>query len=472
MQFNSVEYFLFLIPVFTCYWWFNQKSLNLRNALIVIVSYTFYAFWDWRFLSLLIISSFSDYFIGRLFERKPNRKKILLFASMVINLGILGFFKYYDFFVDSFVAAFQEFGIHLHVETLRIILPVGISFYTFQTMSYTIDIYRGNLKPTKNIFAFFAFVSFFPQLVAGPIERASKLLPQFEKRVAFNNDFAKSGLRLILWGLLQKVVLADMCAREANYIFANYAELDGGTLLLGSFFFAFQIYGDFAGYSNIAIGTARLFGINLMKNFNIPYIAVNLEDFWRRWHISLSSWFRDYLYIPLGGSRNKLSRTLINISIVFIVSGFWHGAKWTFILWGTWHALFYIPVILRKRLFKKDKENSGNRAVSIIYWGLTFFIVCIGWVFFRAENVTIAFDYIGRILSDPLSSPGDPGITKLPVLIAGLFFLVEFIFRKKESPLDSLFALPRALRWTTYYVLILLMVFIGSEPQTFIYFQF
>lgn len=476
MQFNSVEYFFFLIPIFIVFWFFNRRNLNMRNLCIVLASYTFYGFWDWRFLGLLVFSSFCDFLIGRQFLRFPNRKKMLLSLSIIINLGVLFFFKYFDFFVQSFVDLFYQFGVNLHVETLNIILPVGISFYTFQTLSYTIDIYRGNLKPTKNILSFFAFVSFFPQLVAGPIERASKLLPQFEELKKFDITKAKSGLRLILWGLVQKVVIADMCAQDANLIFNNYSEMNGATLFLGAVLFAFQIYGDFAGYSNMAIGTARLFNIDLMQNFNRPYLSIGLEDFWRRWHISLSSWFRDYLYIPLGGSRRKVARVLLNISIVFLVSGLWHGAKLTFVIWGAIHAIFYLPALIAKHGYKSRKinpfETIGSKIPKVIKWGGTFFVVCVAWVYFRSENIQEANEYVSLMFSDLLSYPGYPGLGKLAISLIGIFFVLEWVTKKFENPLNVLLPIPRWSRWVIYYGLIILIVYIGSPAQTFIYFQF
>jgi len=329
MLFNSIDFAIFLPIVFVLYWFVINKNLKWQNAFIVVASYVFYGWWDWRFLSLITFSIVVDYFIGVFLGKEENqrKRKLLLWISICVNLGFLGFFKYYNFFVDNFVAAFSFFGMDIKAQSLNIILPVGISFYTFQALSYTIDVYKRRLEPTKDFIAFAAFVSFFPQLVAGPIERATNLLPQFYKKRTFDYSKAVDGLRQILWGLFKKVVIADNCAQFANQIFNNSADMNGSTLLLGVLFFTFQIYGDFSGYSDIAIGTARLFGFDLMRNFNFPYFSRDIAEFWRRWHISLSTWFRDYLYIPLGGSHGGTWTKIRNTFIIFIVSGFWHGAK-------------------------------------------------------------------------------------------------------------------------------------------------
>ncbi len=326
MLFNSIDFAIFLPIVFILYWFVTNKNLRLQNALIVVSSYVFYGWWDWRFLSLIFFSTIVDYTIGIQLkkEERQKRRKYLLWTSILINLGFLGFFKYYNFFLDNFISAFSFFGSEISASSLNIILPVGISFYTFQTLSYTIDVYRRKLEPTKDFIAFSAFVSFFPQLVAGPIERATHLLPQFYTKRTFDYTLAVNGMRQILWGLFKKIVIADNCAEYANMIFNNSADYSGSTLVLGALFFTFQIYCDFSGYSDIAIGTSRLFGFDLMRNFNFPYFSRDIAEFWRRWHISLSTWFRDYVYIPLGGSRGGLWMKIRNTFIIFIVSGFWH----------------------------------------------------------------------------------------------------------------------------------------------------
>ena len=332
MLFNSIDFAVFLPIVFIFYWWVTAKNLKLQNGLIVVSSLIFYGWWDWRFLSLLLFSSFVDYGIGLALknENRAQKRKFLLCVSLFLNLGLLSFFKYFNFFIANFKSAFTFFGHSLDVPSLNIILPVGISFYTFQTLSYGIDVYRRKLEPTRDIVAFLAFVSFFPQLVAGPIERATHLLPQFYSKRVFNYDKAVDGLRLILWGFFKKIVIADNAALYVNDIFTNYTQYSGGTLILGAVLFAFQIYGDFSGYSDIAIGLARLFGFDLMRNFKYPYFSKNIAEFWKKWHISLTTWFRDYLYLPLGGNRGSLFFKIRNVFIVFLVSGFWHGAKWTF----------------------------------------------------------------------------------------------------------------------------------------------
>jgi D-alanyl-lipoteichoic acid acyltransferase DltB (MBOAT superfamily) len=349
MLFNSLDFAVFLPAVFILYWILNSKNVNFQNGLIVIASYVFYGWWDWRFLMLIIFSTVVDYTLG-LWIHKSNdesKRKYFLYASLLINLGLLGFFKYYNFFIQNFVDAFTFFGNPISSSSLNIILPVGISFYTFQTLSYTIDVYRRKLEPTSSFISFAAFVSFFPQLVAGPIERATNLLPQFYTKRKFDLEQAKIGVRQIVWGLFKKVVIADTCAQYANQIFDNSANHDGFTLLMGAVAFTFQIYGDFSGYSDIAIGTARLFNFKLMENFRYPYFSRDIAEFWRRWHISLSTWFRDYLYIPLGGSRVSRSKVIRNVFIIFVVSGFWHGANWTYIFWGFLNALYFLPSLLR-----------------------------------------------------------------------------------------------------------------------------
>ena len=357
MLFNSLEFLLFLPTVFVLYWFVFKNQLRAQNILLLVASYVFYGWWDWRFLSLIIASTFLDYFVALALQKNDSslKRKYLLGLSLLGNLGMLGFFKYYNFFVESWVEAWANLGITMEVSTLKIILPVGISFYTFQTLSYTIDVYRKEMQPTKNFIDFAAFVTFFPQLVAGPIERASHLLPQFYKKRLFSYDLAVSGIHLILWGLFKKVVIADSCAIYVNEIFGNYDKLDSLTLLLGSVYFAFQIYGDFSGYSDMAIGFARLFGFNLMLNFNYPYFSRDIAEFWRRWHISLSTWFRDYIYIPLGGSQVGLWFQVRNTFIIFLVSGFWHGANWTFLVWGFLNALYFLPLLLRG----KNRKHIG-----------------------------------------------------------------------------------------------------------------
>jgi len=390
----------------------------------------------------------------------------------------LGVFKYYNFFAQSFTDAFTFFGARINPSRLNIILPVGISFYTFQTLSYSIDVYKRKLEPTKNIVAFFAFVSFFPQLVAGPIERATNLLPQFYKKRIFDASKATDGMRQILWGLFKKIVIADNAAIYVNDIFNNYGNYSGSTLLLGAVFFAFQIYGDFSGYSDIAIGTARLFGFNLMQNFAFPYFSRDIAEFWRRWHISLSSWFRDYVYIPLGGSRGRAWMKIRNIFVIFIVSGFWHGANWTFIIWGALNAIYFLPLmLLKKNRINTDVIAKGALFPSIkelFQIGITFFITVIAWVFFRADSLQHAFLYLNNIFSKSIFSIPEIHPMKYLVLVI-VFVIVEWLQRDKQHALylDNInVKIPKFIRWGIYYSIIFIIIWFGGKQQEFIYFQF
>lgn len=478
MFFNSLDFAIFLPVVFIIYWFIFNKNLKLQNFLIVVGSYIFYGWWDWKFLSLILFSTVVDYTIGVQLKKakKENKRKILLWISILINLGFLGFFKYYNFFVQNFIDAFSLFGAKINTGLLNIILPVGISFYTFQTLSYTIDVYKKKLEPTKDFIAFAAFVSFFPQLVAGPIERASHLLPQFYSKRKFEYSKAVDGLRQILWGLFKKVVIADNCAEYANIIFNNSDDYSGSTLVLGALFFTFQIYGDFSGYSDIAIGVSRLFGFDLMKNFAFPYFSRDIAEFWRRWHISLSTWFRDYLYIPLGGSKGGLEMKVRNTFIIFLVSGFWHGANWTFIVWGGLNALYFLPLLLSN----KNRNNlDGIVAKGKFFPPLkdffnitgTFILTVFAWIFFRANNITHAFDYIGDIFSVSLFSL--PKVLPFKVLMLMLIFiLIEWIGREGEFALSKIDRFNKLIRWVVYLVVtVSIFTFTGSN-QEFIYFQF
>ncbi len=480
MSFNSLEFAIFLPIVFLLYWFVAKNKLKLQNFLILVASYVFYGWWDYRFLSLIIVSSVVDYLVSKgLATQKIQRKRLLLLLiSICTNLILLGFFKYYNFFVSNFVGAFSSIGISLNIHTLKIILPVGISFYTFQTLSYTIDVYRKKLEPTKDIIAFFAFVSFFPQLVAGPIERATNLLPQFFKNRNFDYDNAADGMRQILWGLFKKIVIADNCAIYANKIFADYHLYSGSTLLLGVIFFAFQIYADFSGYTDIAIGTARLFGFSLMRNFAYPYFSRDIAEFWRRWHISLSTWFRDYVYIPLGGNKGNNWKKIRNIFVVFVVSGFWHGANWTFIAWGFLNACYFLPLML----LKKNRTHLDLPAENRLFPGfkeamqisITFLLTLLAWVFFRAESIQKAFSYIGGIFSSSFFSKPEIFPKKL-IFVVFLFITFEWFQRDKEHALQFRnIKIPQYLKWSFYYAVILFIYFFGNftSHYEFIYFQF
>ena len=484
MLFNSFDFAVFLPIVFLFYWAFTNRNLKLQNFLLVAASYVFYGWWDWKFLSLIFFSTLVDYSVGWKLKTENNkvRRKLLLWISILVNLGFLGFFKYFNFFLDNFKTAFSFFGAEIHASSLNIILPVGISFYTFQTLSYTIDVYKRKLEPTRDFIAFSAFVSFFPQLVAGPIERATNFLPQFYKKRVFDYSKAVDGMRQILWGLFKKMVIADNCAIFANQIFNNSDDFNGSTLFLGVMFFTFQIYADFSGYSDIALGTARLFGFNLKQNFAYPYFSRNFKEAWRRWHISLTTWFRDYLFIPLVKSYPINSFTkVINVFILFIVIGFWHGANWTFILCGALHALYYIPT-----LFSKNKQSGLN----VIAQGklvpdfkefrsmmITFSLTSFSMIMFRAENTGHAFRYISGLVSTSLFDlPEFTGMRRalLTIILTGVFVLIEWVGRERQYAISHLGQnWNRLLRWSFYSLIIFLIgMFKPSIESPFIYFQF
>lgn len=482
MLFNSIDFAIFLPIVFILYWFVTNKNLKLQNFLIVAASYLFYGWWDERFLSLILFSTIVDYSIGLGLSKQESHKtrKILLWTSILVNLGFLGFFKYYNFFLDNFITAFSFFGTKIQANTLNIILPVGISFYTFQTLSYTIDVYKRKLEPTKDFIAFSAFVSFFPQLVAGPIERATNLLPQFYNKRSFDYLKAVDGMRQILWGLFKKIVIADNCAEFANQIFNNSADMNGSTLVLGALFFTFQIYGDFSGYSDIAIGTSRLFGFDLMRNFNFPYFSRDIAEFWRRWHISLSTWFRDYLYIPLGGSRGGTLMKVRNTFIIFIVSGFWHGANWTFIVWGALNAIYFLPLLLTNNnrnnleIVAQGKYLPSIKELLLIL--ITFGLTVFAWIFFRAENIGHAFSYISEILSMSLfeiPNFSDMRSALTTIVLTVVFVFIEWLGREQQFAIQNLgVKLNRPLRYAMYYAIIIAIFWFGGKEQQFIYFQF
>jgi D-alanyl-lipoteichoic acid acyltransferase DltB (MBOAT superfamily) len=436
----------------------------------------FYGWWDWRFLTLIAFSSLVDYNIGLQLDKTKvvKKRKLLLYTSILVNLGFLGFFKYCNFFIDNFKLVFESIGIHMEVSSLQVVLPVGISFYTFQTMSYTIDVYREKLEPTKNAIQFFAYVSFFPQLVAGPIERAKNLLPQFKEKKTFNYDLASDGMRQILWGLFKKMVIADNCAVYVNQIFDTPQDYNSVTLILGAILFAFQIYGDFSGYSDIAIGTAKLFGFNLMQNFANPYFSRDIAEFWRRWHISLSTWFRDYLYIPLGGSKGGQWMKIRNTFIIFLVSGFWHGANWTFVIWGFLNALFFLPLLLTNNnrnhidVVAVDKYLPNVKEFFQILF--TFVLVCFAWIFFRADSLSHSLEYISLMLSGNIGEFTTPFV--LLVLIVFLIS-IEWLGRRQSHSLQNIIMYPVFLRRLFYvFILFLIILFMPNEANSFIYFQF
>lgn len=482
MLFNSLSFAIFLPVVFLLYWFVAKKSLKLQNILLLIASYFFYACWDWRFLFLLVFSTLLDYYTGiKMSDTKnQNIKKFWFWFSISVNLGFLGVFKYYNFFAASFADAVSNFGLTISPWTLKVILPVGISFYTFHGLSYVIDIYKGRIKAEKNFVDYSVFVSFFPLLVAGPIERATHLLPQIKKERNFDYLKAVDGLKQILWGLFKKVVIADQCAEYANIIFNGSTDYSGSTLLLGAIFFTFQIYGDFSGYSDIAIGTARLFGIDLLRNFAFPYFSRDIAEFWRRWHISLSTWFRDYLYIPLGGSKGGNWMKVRNTFIIFLVSGFWHGANWTFIIWGFLNALYIMPSII----FNTNRTNLDIVAQGkyfptvkeLLSMLLTFSLTVFAWIFFRAENLTHAWGIISKIFSKSLFLHPNfhkDDVVKPLMMILIVFMLIEWLGREEQYAIARLgVKLPRAVRWGLYYLIVIAIFWFGDNEQQFIYFQF
>ena len=509
MLFNSFEFALFLPIVFLLYWFIFDYAMRgckcqllWQNLLIVVASYVFYGWWDWRFLILIAITTILSFLSGIGIEKAPTQrgKKAVMIANIVVNLGILGIYKYYDFFATQFA---ELFGIKSDFLLLHLILPVGISFYTFQALSYSIDVYRKQLEPTHDIISFTAFLSFFPQLVAGPIERATNLLPQFQKKRTFDYAQAVDGMRQILWGLFKKIVVADNCATYVDQVFADLGSHSGSTLLLAAILFTFQIYGDFSGYSDIAIGTAKLFGIKLMRNFNVPYFSRDIAEFWRRWHISLTTWFRDYVYIPLGGSRPDISKphrlfasspaaytkciAVRNTFIIFLLSGFWHGANWTFLLWGAYHALLFVPLLL----MNKNRRYRDTVATTTLPDGttktklfpslkeslqilITFALVVFGWIIFRATGMNTLTSWIMGIFDSSLFTipwlMNRQFYTPLAVAIF-LMLLVEWINRKQEHGFDKLPNSP-IVRTIIYYVVFMFIFLHSGSNETFIYFQF
>jgi len=473
---NSIEFLIFLPIVLILYWFVLNKNLKIQNLIILLSSYFFYGWWDYRFLSLILLSTLVDYFVGLYLPKQDSQKKqkLLLSCSVLVNLSLLGFFKYYNFFVDSWINLFSSFGYEINsVWTLYIILPVGISFYTFQTMSYTIDIYKKKLKPTKDFIAFASFVSFFPQLVAGPIERAANLLPQILKQRKFMYQQLVQGLRLILWGMFKKVVIADSLAPIVDNIFSNYQNFGGATLWLGAIYFAFQIYCDFSGYSDIAIGTSKLFGFELRSNFKFPYFSRNIGEFWRRWHISLSGWFKDYLYIPLGGSYQGKTKSIRNIFIIFLVSGLWHGANWTFIFWGLFHSILFIPSFI----FNKNRKFANTVIAENTFLptpreffevGTTFLLVTVGWVFFRSETIADSFGFLTSMILDfNLNQP----VSRKIIFYLIFLILVEWTQRINER--DLFYNFPKIIFQIFVIVCVILIIInFKIESQQFIYFDF
>lgn len=481
MLFNSIEFLFFLPIVFVLYWFVFRRSLRLQNAFIVAASYIFYGWWDWKFLLLIAFTSLCSWYSGlaiRRFQLNSNTKgaKAVLWSNILLNLFILGLFKYYNFFVSSFIDAFSALGVHVNFTTLKLILPVGISFYTFQALSYSIDVYKQKLEATKDPVAFFAYVSFFPQLVAGPIERATNLLPQILSPRHFSYPQAVDGCRQMLWGFFKKIVIADNCAIYANMAFEDYANQSAITLFFGAIMFTFQIYGDFSGYSDIAIGTSKLFGIKLMQNFKYPYFSRDIAEFWRRWHISLTTWFRDYIYIPLGGSRTTKAKVIRNTFIIFLVSGLWHGANWTFIAWGGYHAILFLPLIVgggnRKYLNSVAEGKLFPSFRETIQMLGTFILVMIGWIIFRAPDITVATDYFLSMFDRSIfTTPSEPLLLLKLLIFCAALVLIEWCQRTKPHALDMTIS-SNVLKSVIYVLLLIVIMAASGNPATFIYFQF
>ncbi len=480
MTFNSVVFLYFLLVVFCLYWFVFGRNLKLQNLFIVVASYVFYGWWDYRFLILIAATSLVSWTSGLLIHKyrgQGRTSRWISAANIVFNIGILGLFKYYDFFVQSFADLFL--GGDAGGLTLNLILPVGISFYTFQALSYSIDVYKGKTEPTKDIIQFFAYVCFFPQLVAGPIERSTRLLPQFGQKRVFNYSDGVDGLRQMLWGFFKKIVIADSCAIYVNEVYGSVEAHSGLELIAATVLFAFQTYGDFSGYSDIAIGTAKLFGIKLTRNFATPYFSRNFREYWRRWHISLMTWFRDYLYFPLGGSRCSKAKTVRNIFIVFITCALWHGASWNMVLWGTYFALLVIPVVISGKGNKYKDVVAQDRALPSLkeLWqmGRTFFLLNIALVIFRTSNFSQTLFCYRKMFtlesSDISSLFYEPFLTSIPWIL--LMLLVEWTDRREEHGLTMRLVHSKVLRCSIYFVLalIILLYFDDGSPE-FIYFQF
>jgi alginate O-acetyltransferase complex protein AlgI len=469
MLFNSIEYLIFLPIVFLIYW-LLKSNFKSQNILLLISSYVFYGWWDYRFLSLIIFSSFLDYYVGLKIDAAKGQKlkKRWLLVSLCSNLGLLGIFKYYNFFADSFATTMSNVGWEVNDLTLNIILPVGLSFYTFQTLSYSIDIYRGQIKPSKDIVGFFTFVSLFPQLVAGPIERASNLIPQIENKRNLNVTLIKTGIFQIFIGLFRKVAIADNLGVYVDSVYANQDIHNGSTLLIATVFYAFQIYFDFSGYSDIAIGSAKLFGFNFNRNFNFPYFSKTLTEFWRRWHMSLSFWLRDYLYISLGGNRKGVAITYRNLLLTMLIGGLWHGSSWNFIIWGGIHGIF---LSLEKYTFSALKIKTFN-AFGYIY---TFIVVLISWVFFRAPDLPTAASIVGKIFRfnfDPLFI-GDINAFVNALLLLSLGVLIDLKIFRSDSSLEDYGVRFSVVKLSFIVsILILMLCLFYSTAENFIYFQF
>ncbi len=480
MLFYTSAFLVFFLVVFALHWWGVRRTSKGQNMLLLASSYFFYGCWDWRFAGLLLFSTLLDYFSGLKIENTINlqTRKIWLWVSVGVNLGLLGVFKYYDFFALSLASALSSIGLKLDVVTLQLVLPVGISFYTFHGLSYVLDVYNRRIKPDRNLVDYALFVSYFPLLVAGPIERATHLLPQLKKVRTFNPTQAVEGLRIFMWGLVKKILIADNCAMIADAIFADPTQWNAPTLWLGVAMFAIQLYGDFSGYSDMAQGISRIFGIELIRNFNYPYFSTSIAEYWRRWHLSLTGWFRDYVYFPLGGSRGNKWLQVRNIFVIFLLSGFWHGANWNFVLWGCVNACFFVPSILRGKQepwYEKLLSRPWGKVLELALIGLTFIQILMTLVVFRNSGLSNMFVYFQNMFGSNwghFQSATLIGFAKTMLLVV-LFFGVEWWSRHKEHPLDKLhLVMGRPARWFVYYMILVLIAWFGGHQQQFIYFQF
>ncbi len=476
MLFTSATFFLFFIIVFYVYWFVLDKNFRWQNLFLWIASYVFYGWWDWRFLFLLFLSSSVDFVLGLKMKANPGQK-IYLYFSLIFNLGMLGFFKYFNFFSESFAALFANFGVQVDPFVLKVILPVGISFYTFQSLSYTIDVYKKQMEPTTDFIQMMAFVSFFPQLVAGPIERAKYLLPQFAKIREFKYEKAIDGSRQILWGFFKKMVIADNCAPLVNDIFADPSSQSSLMLIIGAVLFAFQIYGDFSGYSDIALGVARLLGFDLKKNFNFPYFSTSMSEMWRKWHISLSSWANDYIFTPITKSTGKYGRNGIVTALIctFLVLGLWHGANWTFVFFGLLHGLTVASeYFFQKQIRQKNKFINNKFITSISGWLLTITLWLVGMIFFRAQSVSQAFSYFKGIFSAEFFPKSPVGWSSfyLAFFFIAVLLLIEWFNRTKEFGFEISHVKSKPLRWAFYFILLFTILGNAGSQQDFIYFQF
>jgi alginate O-acetyltransferase complex protein AlgI len=472
MNFNSLVFVIFFVAVYLLYLLIRRQHRS-QNVLLLVASYVFYAGWDWRFTGLLLVSTLTDYTIGRTLGRSDSvsTRKRLLIASVAVNLTVLGFFKYFNFFADSFVSTLGLVGLEPSVFTLKIILPVGISFYTFQTLAYSIDVYRRRIEPEHNLINYGLYVAFFPQLVAGPIERAGRLLPQIKRPRRITSDQINTGVFLIVWGLFKKVVIADQLAITADRVFSGQAQGGALTIAAGALAFAFQIYCDFSGYTDIARGVSKLLGFELMLNFRLPYFAKNPSDFWSRWHISLSTWIRDYLYIPLGGNRKGATKTILFLMIAMTLGGLWHGAAWNFVIWGAYHgALLVVYRMLSAWNRTPVITEPGGTFRSLFQISLMFTFVVFGWVIFRADSLSQISNMLERLV-DPNWRVSELGILARFVYVIPLLALQAFQYRTGD--LNIVLTLKPVYIGMLYASLILgMLMFAITDASAFIYFQF